>query len=763
MSTVVRVIEKAMESDPVGTSFLVDEAVASWMVAEADSYAGPLAKAMGAAAQERLNVAKRYLGRLYVEQVAKGQYPDDDAQKAADYLSGLQLFIAKAGGVDEKTRATRRRNAQTQPRQGGGRFGYRAINQDASAQVLGPQEERSPHAEQYVETGAKGKVNYSASTLAQGHVQQLERHQAQWKQAEDEAYNLHQDFGGGNKDVDVEVQLLNDNGTLDVRTMPLSEVPKKGLAGLGGGSIDPLHQNILSVELRSDDKDQAGRVAQFNALGYLRGSPGHRNQAWDVAQEGDWKGLLGASDVNQTWLYRMFGRLNAGASVLDAIPGGEKYADFARLAGSLGPQADTVLGPHVRRAAYRYRGTEKTPDADLRADLSGQEWDVVQQLAHVGAGPTEVKELLKPSIAQSTRPGANGPEQDKTLASAVLRAERDNVTGDQLRLQVASDVAAAHLARTLPTPKAAELSEASGHVLPSQGVLINAEGKIVSQSVGYADDHYLPFNLKNLASLRGGQYVRTRVQGGLTGEDVYTIIQGGARMGTVVSGSGVFSLEMDPNFRGARGNSDKARQVYTRYLKILDAVDQSGMYLQDIPAVERATLLARAEGFVPPGADEVTRKKVVADRYNASLSQARRAAATIGQDELAALNAQAKQEATAAGGSVQAQARLADDLFSEKMDQAMEGRVEQLSLNAAGYALALKTLQEQFPYFIRKVGYEPLKGEGGFLRQRGQSDKGIKTQGGSDRGYALKIIAFIINTFFSFKIDLFILFINLFV
>jgi hypothetical protein len=40
-------------------------------------------------------------------------------------------------------------------------------------------------------------------------------------------------------------------------------------------------------------------------------------------------------------------------------------------------------------------------------------------------------------------------------------------------------------------------------------VIIDADGDVVSQAVGFSDDHYLPFDLANLTRLRGGQYVRT--------------------------------------------------------------------------------------------------------------------------------------------------------------------------------------------------------------------------------------------------------------
>jgi len=39
---------------------------------------------------DRIQVAKRQLGRSYVEMIVGGQYPSDEIQKAAEYLAGLE-------------------------------------------------------------------------------------------------------------------------------------------------------------------------------------------------------------------------------------------------------------------------------------------------------------------------------------------------------------------------------------------------------------------------------------------------------------------------------------------------------------------------------------------------------------------------------------------------------------------------------------------------------------------------------------------------
>ena len=63
-----------------------------------------------------------------------------------------------------------------------------------------------------------------------------------------------------------------------------------------------------------------------------------------------------------------------------------------------------------------------------------------------------------------------------------------------------------------------------------------------------------------------------------------------------------------------------------------------------------------------------------------------------------------------------------------------------LALNATGYMVALQTLQQQFPYFIRKVSYEPLVDRGdveGFFSRR-KLDPSIaagRASGAKDQGY----------------------------
>lgn len=124
----------------------------------------------------------------------------------------------------------------------------------------------------------------------------------------------------------------------------------------------------------------------------------------------------------------------------------------------------------------------------------------------------------------------------------------------------------------LPSQELTALQLKSGVTPPSEGVIITADGKAVHQSVGYGDDWYAPFTLKQLDALKGGEYVRTRAYGGLTPEDVYTGLTHGARAVTVVSHSGTFTLELDNDFKGGRRYNDKAVRMVNRYAQVLDTV-----------------------------------------------------------------------------------------------------------------------------------------------------------------------------------------------
>jgi hypothetical protein len=389
----------------------------------------------------------------------------------------------------------------------------------------------------------------------------------------------------------------------------------------------------------------------------------------------------------------------------------------------MGPEAEKVLGPYVQRAAYRYRGTETSPDKNLVRMFNGAEMGQVDALAS-GRFSREQEAAAAAAV--------NGPRAAEKLGSRLMidavQRRQEGLTSDSLKMQVRADMAGAELAQTLPKdPIIARLSQKAGTILPSQGILINADGKIVSQAVGFADDHYLPFDLKNLSALRGGQFVRTRQAGGLTGEDVYSAVTMGARMVTVVSPSGVFTLEMSPDFRGARAMSDKARGMYDRYLKILDAVEGSGMYLEDIPAADKLKIEQDVRSL---RLDKDRTKELIDERLNDARENAQRLSPEEIEgieNDLLADRYNGAPRARLQGADAR---RFADEL-AEAVDVAQSTKANKLRLNGQGYAVALQTLQQQYPYFIRRAGYETLND---FASKQGL--QGVKgRQFASDQGY----------------------------
>ena len=715
-------VRKAWESDPLGTSALIDEAVATWMLDELDRYAEPLSKCFTAQSVESVRLAKRALGRRYVEEISKGVYPDDvEMQRTAQWLSDLEVVVSK---ISEETKEKKRRNVEQQGRQAGGRFGFK-IDTKSESDVRGTHPTQlSPHAEGLVVTDETGQIKINDQLAGTEGEHQVNRHQSQWEQVNDGIRSMAADMGRDAGKVNFVVTIDGSQGLYKV-TGNLGQA-SAGLKDLGE-KFNAQSDTIKAVELSAPvdaSPELTQKVNIYNQVGYA--AAGSVPSWLRRLSSSDWQGLVGPGDPQASGLNRMFDRVTAGSSVLRALPGvDDKYAEWARFVGTVGPEADRALGPHIRRAAYRYRGTEKTPDAELRADLS-----TTQGSAYAGVIALADNEVPSREV---TAIGDRMPSDGNPVVTSMINRARKGAQGDQLRMQVASDVAVGDMLRYLPEdPFTAKLSEKSGHVLPSHGVLFNAKGEIVSQSVGSADDHYLPFDLKNLGALRGGQYVRTRTAGGLTGEDVYTAIQSGARMVTVASSSGVFTMEMDPAFRGARGNSDKAREMYTRYLQILDAVEASGLYLQDVPGPMKAKLRAEAAASVIPTGDKKADEKAIGDAYERRLEAMRRDQSALDADELERIQSEAEDEVlnnpqTKRMSNPQIR-RTIDDVYEDKVEAARADKVQALRLNAAGYDMALKTLQQQYPYFIRSVSHTSLKDLGGTARLRAN-------ESGEDRGY----------------------------
>lgn len=374
---------------------------------------------------------------------------------------------------------------------------------------------------------------------------------------------------------------------------------------------------------------------------------------------------------------RTYRRVQAGAQLLEHVPDKrvKAAAQVGQFAGQFGPEAEKVVGPAARRTAYRYRGTERMPDKQL---ITYRE----QALT------TTAKRTFKDSDFNSARPPQLSPEQ---------------------KMSASEDAAVGYLYKRLPSKKLSTLHRESGKLPPSEGVIINRDGDIVTQAVGYNEDHYLPFNLKNLKGLQGGSYVRTRSTGGLTSEDIYTGLVAGARSITVVSRSGVFTLDFEDDLRGGRRYSDKARQMVGRYAQTLDAVQSEKVARQSLSPDERAEVREEVEeelgdmGYTTTQIEAKIRERE--KEYSRSPQLTRSEVDEINHKAMEAVQSGKGPRGEGSERYVPKDPKKAFNYYrSEFMDAAMEDKQNRMyRLDAEGYEAAMQALEEQFPYYVART------------------------------------------------------------
>jgi hypothetical protein len=740
--TMLSAIRKAVETDPIGGSALIDEVIYSYLSDQAEELRPEIEQLLGTFMSERVLIAKRSLGRAYVASVVEGESPSEDIQKSAEWVTGLELFIRDSlVKKDELTGSELYEFNRKHPRGAGGRFrrGITTYDEEKRGAVATTRSMDKISPNLRGETILENKDKEGKYIVPGSDPKVIEREQFQYEESNKIVNSMLRNFSGKSlDDINVIVNLTDgNNGNLYSRSYSA-----KSIKNAGGFDLDPSKLwNVGDIvnDFELEAKAGASPVVQNQVNAYnVLGNTGNAAVASLATVDPERLSALGSSfnygdSQRSSKLTNFFNRLSAGGGVMQQVPGMEKYGDYARFVGAMGPQAEDALGPYVQQAAYRYRGTEKEPDLELVRSFNGQTMRAVDVAAESRTKMSDISDNIMAAASDRSNQGDVVLQAAGYQINNLSRTRGGAFTPDELGLNVRSDVAAHHLLQTLPDdPFVARVSEESGNILPSQGVIIDADGDVVSQSVGFSDDHYLPFDLKNLKSLRGGQYVRTRQQGGLTGEDIYASIRTGSRMSTVVSSSGVYSIEFDPNFRGARANSDKARSMYDRYLKILDAVDKSGLYVQDISPAEKAQLRAQAQSM---GDKDDT----IYDRF---LGERRQASQTLDAGTIAILQDEATAQVDTEGFKQKGDRynRRVEEVFDEMANEKLKERASKLSLNAKGYEVALKTLQQQFPYFIRNVSYQPLtsKQEGeGFLQNLNQSGKlgARQSLGARDSGY----------------------------
>ena len=242
----------------------------------------------------------------------------------------------------------------------------------------------------------------------------------------------------------------------------------------------------------------------------------------------------------------------------------------------------------------------------------------------------------------------------------------------------------------VPNRRLFGLQLAAGNTPPSEGILLNRDGQIVSQAVGYGDDHYLPFNLKNLKALKGGEYIRTRSVGGPTSEDIYTGLLAGARQVTVISRSGTFTVKFDETLRGGRRYNDKAMRMTDRYEHLLDALESEQVDSKPIPDHVRARIEGEIErdyaGWSPVEQRKMFKQKE--EEYKAF-------GTGLTKEDKNYISARVQLEADRDPGvdRKQVERTLTSEVMADKEFK--------FRLNGEGYKSALQALQEQFPYYIK--------------------------------------------------------------
>jgi hypothetical protein len=447
----------------------------------------------------------------------------------------------------------------------------------------------------------------------------------------------------------------------------------------------------------------------------------------DWLQAGDPTGKA----TNQKLYNRMAGSGKFLQQVAPGSPKAQIAGQFAQIVGNHGPEAEAVLGPSARKTAYRYRGTEKTPEKQLvnaygDAIQAGKKYTVPdeEEQFRVGAGRGTSHGSMVAAGAR-TKGGMPLPKEKGGSVPLHRQAAANQALADRApdwhERDLGRQTVVAFLRQKTRAPKQGlyGLQLAAGNTPPSEGVIINADGQIASQAVGYGDDHYLPFNLKNLKSLKGGEYIRTRSVGGLTSEDIYTGLISGARQVTVTSRSGTYTMTYEPDFRGGRRHNDKARRMTRRYEQLLDAVQSQQVERGDIDPLMREEIEREVKEEMPTSAGSAWRRSDQMEEIKDRIDEFKQNPYISDKDELRAtviINSRA------AGASEAERAKIKAQVYDEMLEQ----KETTFRLNSEGYKAAMEALAEQFPYYV-KVRYTPPKDVEGRIAT--EHDKGYVEPG----------------------------------
>ena len=414
-------------------------------------------------------------------------------------------------------------------------------------------------------------------------------------------------------------------------------------------------------------------------------------------------------------------RISAPGSTVNTVGG------MAQLVGDLGPEAEKILGPGIRRTAYRYRGTERRPDAQVvqQVNAATRIADALADGREFSPDPRAARD--NPVLAIATSAGYTSPRLTEDKRALGMRGD----AAVAYMLGVGGGIGASHL----PSKELTELSLESGEVPPSEGVIIDGNGDMVTQAIGFNGDHYLPFDLKNLHRLFGGQYVRTRAAGGPSTEDLYTGLMTGARQIQVVSNSGVFTVEFDPDLRGGRRFNDKVKRMVSRYGEMLETIAGGTLYQSDLSEDEMARLRQQAAAASSSEEEYKTNLNTLRDRARMQGSLA-----DVDDNELLeAAESHARTQVDREFAERRRTGEMSPAAYRQRIAEVRDEyvrshgpSVRRLKLDGPGYDRALRALKQEFPYYIREASYQSLPD---WLESRGlKNDQSYRRHYAADRG-----------------------------
>ena len=474
-----------------------------------------------------------------------------------------------------------------------------------------------------------------------------------------------------------------------------------------GREYDRVYRDLMGQAMRNEPRGEQG-TPYFDLMSAL-GAPEYRNESrigrgivgsWLRREPDDYR-------TNEQFWRRMgtASALGSGVAAASGNPEAAQALMAGKFVGDMAPEAEKVMGPTARRAAYRYRGTEKTPNPRYQRLIDGSK-------KFYGSGAVARENMLRGTfqkIPVNPYNPAAGTREIWTPSPLIEEIEK-----------------------TLPDPQRYHLNRKSGTIPPSQGIIINSAGQVTSEAVGYGEDWYLPFNLTHMKDLKGGEYIRTRAFGGITTEDVTAGLISGARSVTVVSHSGVFTMEFDPSFTGAKRYNDKAARMGKRYGQLLDAVKSKEVSLGSIPPERNEELKELAARKYSPDLDvkaykEQLKKLQDKEREDPKLAEATKREILTQllnervQDDDPSKDFQSFQLAAEAAANKNGNYDVVEQISTpekaikyfgmeiqakkaiEDAQATYEQEMNPLDLNGRGYYQAAKALQDQFPYYIKDV------------------------------------------------------------